>query len=39
MGKLKGRGMAIFLTLFFIGLVANLDKSLIGVAADRKSVV
>lgn len=33
MGKLKGRGMAIFLTLFFIGLVANLDKSLIGVAA------
>lgn len=33
MGKLKGKEVAIFLTLFFIGLVANLDKSLIGVAA------
>ena len=33
MGKLRGKEVAIFLTLFVIGLVANLDKSLIGVAA------
>lgn len=31
--KMTGREVAVFLTLFFIGLVANLDKSLIGVAA------